>query len=134
MYDFCHVFGAHAYDRCIIVAEFFLLCRSISTVCSFCCWVRHYDRKNLRIRWSILCTPLRVIHRKATPVCGSQKNTNIRVLYSALSLCTISCRIVQVPDCRGAVESRLAVLVTVYRTTRIILIGHGLWELLIKVI
>ena len=59
---------------------------------------------------------------------------HVRVLYSALSLCTISRRIVQVPNCRGAVKSELAVPVTVYRTTRIILIGHGLWELLTKVI
>ena len=88
-----HVFGAHAYDRCNIVAEFFLLCRSISTVCSFFCWVRHYDRKK---------SPDKMEHNVHTFESLSPESytgmriakEHVRILYSALSLCTILHRIV----------------------------------------
>ena len=92
-YMIFHVFGAHACARCIIVAKFFLLCRSISTVCSFCCWVRHYDRKISPDEMEHIVHTFESLSPESYTGMRIAKE-HVHVLHSALSLCTILRRIV----------------------------------------
>ena len=109
LYDFLHTFTTHMYDRCIIVAEleFFLLRGSHGTTCSFCCWLRHYDRKNDEI------TIRDVIHTfdslssdiyTSKQIARCRWHVRVLYMYSALSVRALSRWIAgRGPDCRGAV-------------------------------